>query len=78
MDKLKPCPFCGVKPYLEKSHRAFVDRKSTKVTFVRCTQCNARSGRIKISDYGFTSHCLEAEEEAVKNWNKRTQNKIAI
>lgn len=68
---LKTCPFCGGEPYLERSHRAFIDGKSTNVCFVRCTDCNARSGRVKILDYGHTSHSVEAEEKAVEYWNRR-------
>ena len=49
------------------------DFTSTKVALVRCKVCNARGGRIKLSDYGKSSHSLEAETEAVNRWNKRTQ-----
>lgn len=69
--EMKVCPFCGGKPYLERSHRAFVDGKPTKVTFVRCSVCNARSGRVNISDYEHTSHSIEAENKAIEMWNRR-------
>lgn len=71
--ELLPCPFCGGEAFLEKSHRAFIDGETTKVALVRCKVCNARGGRIKLSDYGKSSHSLEAETEAVNRWNKRTQ-----
>lgn len=69
--KIKPCPFCGGKAYLERSHRAFINAETTKVTFVRCTVCNARSGRVNISDYGRTSSSVEASSKAVRAWNRR-------
>lgn len=65
------CPFCGGKPYLEKSHRAFINAESTRVAFVRCSVCNARSGRVNIKDYGRTSSSLEAENAAIELWNRR-------
>lgn len=74
MEKLyaeKLCPFCGGKPYLERSHRAFINGKSTRVAFVRCTKCNARSDRFKIEDFGHTSHSREAERLAIEAWDTR-------
>lgn len=73
---IKECPFCGGKPYLEKSHRAFIDGKSTKVAFVRCTKCNARSGRVKISDFGHSSKSQEAENQVIEAWNKRCRGEF--
>lgn len=70
-DKLLNCPYCGGEPMLERSFRAFVDGKSTKVAFVRCTNCNARSGRVNLSDYGHTSNSNEAENKAIELWNRR-------
>lgn len=68
---LKPCPFCGGKAYLEKKFRAFIDGESARVAFVRCKQCNARSGRVKLSDYGRTSSSGEANKKVVDAWNRR-------
>ena len=73
-NELKPCPFCGGRAYLERSHRAFIDAETTKVTFVRCTVCNARSGRVNIADYGRTSSSIEASNKAVAAWNRRADN----
>lgn len=72
--KIKPCPFCGGRAYLERSHRAFIDAETAKVTFVRCTVCNARSGRVNIADYGRTSSSIEASNKAVAAWNRRANN----
>ena len=71
---LKPCPFCGGRAYLERSSRGFVNGESTRVAFVRCTQCNARSGREKLSDYGCTSTSSEACHKVSAAWNKRVQD----
>ena len=68
---LKPCPFCGGKAYLEGQARGFVNGSSTRVAYVRCTVCNARSGRIDIADFGRSSHSIDAEREAVAKWNRR-------
>ena len=72
--KINPCPFCGGRAYLERSHRAFIDAETTKVTFVRCTVCNARSGRVNIADYGNSSSSWEASEKAVRSWNRRVRD----
>lgn len=73
--KLKPCPFCGGKAYLEDNHRAFIKSETTKVAFVRCTVCNARSGRVELSDYGKTSHSGEANKKVIEAWNRRATEK---
>ena len=69
--ELKPCPHCGEEAYLERKHRAFINAKSTRVAFVRCTVCNARSGRYKLEDYGSPNHSQAAEQLAVESWNRR-------
>lgn len=71
MYNLKPCPFCGGRAYLETSHRAFVNSETTRVAFVRCTVCNARSGRERLEDYGCTSKSKEANEKVIAAWNRR-------
>ena len=68
---LKSCPFCGGKPYIEESQRGFVQGKSTKVCYVRCKDCNARSQRLDIQDFGHTSRSSEAIEKIVAAWNVR-------
>lgn len=71
LPEILPCPFCGGKPYLERSHRAFVEGITSRVALVRCTQCEARSGRVKLSDYGHTSHSIEADLAVIEKWNRR-------
>ncbi len=73
-NELKPCPFCGGKAYLEKSSRGFVKAKPTKVAFVRCTVCDARSTRFDLAQYGRTSKSKEANAEAIKAWNGRAED----
>ncbi|MGN0557881.1 MAG: Lar family restriction alleviation protein [Acutalibacteraceae bacterium] len=72
---LKPCPFCGGKAYLETHHRAFINGNTTKVTYVRCLNCNARTERIPLEKYGKTSHSSAAEAEAINAWNRRTADR---
>ena len=72
-DTILPCPFCGGYPYLELSHRAYVDGKPEKVTFVRCRRCNARTSKVKISDYGHTSCSADASRKAIELWNRRVK-----
>lgn len=68
---MKPCPFCGGKPYLETSSRAFVNGTSTRVTFVRCIRCNARGNRVNIAEFGKSTRSIDAEQKAVHAWNRR-------
>ena len=74
MIELLNCPFCGGRAALEKAHRAFVNGETTRVAFVRCSECNARSGRVKLSDYGRTSTSGEAQAKAIAAWNRRCRN----
>ena len=73
---LLPCPFCGGKPYLERCSRGFINAQSTKIAYVRCLQCNARSKRVPLSDYGKTSHSAEAERVVINAWNSRTKKEV--
>ncbi len=72
MIKLKSCPFCGGEAVIEKNHRAFINGVSTRVSFVHCKKCNARTGRFKLEDYGCTSHSNTAVKNAIEAWNKRS------
>ena len=69
--ELKPCPFCGGEPYVEGNHRAFIKAKTTRVAFVRCRRCNARTARFELKDFGCTSHSRKAVEKAVEAWERR-------
>ena len=73
---LLPCPFCGGKPYLERCSRGFINAQSTKIAYVRCLQCNTRSKRVPVSDYGKTSQSREAEREVVNAWNSRIKKEV--
>lgn len=74
MNELKPCPFCGGKPYLETHHRAFIKAKTTRVAFVRCRECEARTQRFELTDFGRTSHSEEANKKAIEAWNRRADD----
>ena len=69
--RIRECPFCGGRAVLEKSHRAFINAQTTRVAFVRCTVCNARSGREKLEDYGCTSTSIDANRKVIQAWNRR-------
>lgn len=71
MRELKPCPFCGGRPYLERAKRTRIKGKATRIALVRCTQCNARTNFYDIADFGKTSHSATAEKWAVHDWNRR-------
>ena len=63
---LKTCPFCGGTPYIESDSRGFYKGESTKVAFVRCTNCNMRTERFPVS-----MGRREVIDLAVKRWNMR-------
>ena len=66
LHNLKACPFCGGKPYIESHSRGFVDGKSTRVAYVRCSECNCRTERLPIS-----IGQAEAVRAVVNKWNCR-------
>lgn len=70
MEAMKPCPFCGGEPYLERNHRNFVKGESTRVALVRCTQCEAKSGKFDLRIYDPTT----ASSLAIEAWNRRVFN----
>ena len=72
--KVKACPFCGGKPFVELGSRAFIEGRTEKVCFVRCKWCNARSSRVRLSDYGVTSQSKDAFNDVIEMWNKRAEN----
>ena len=67
MEAMKPCPFCGGEPYLERNHRNFVKGEPTRVALVRCTQCEAKSGKFDLRIYDPTT----AKTLAIEAWNRR-------
>ena len=66
MHNVKACPFCGGRPYIESHSRAFIGGETTRVAYVRCSECNARSERVPIS-IGQS----EAVKRVVAQWNCR-------
>lgn len=73
---LLPCPFCGGRGFLEKSYRSFIKGQSERVALVRCLDCGARAGRVRLKEYGKSSHCVEAEQKAIDIWNNRPTPQI--
>ena len=71
---MKACPFCGGIPRLERSSRGFINGESTKVAYVWCTNCNARSARVPLIKYGKTSASTEADKEVIAMWNRRAEH----
>ena len=69
--EMKLCPFCGGLPILEKSSRTILHGKATRVAFVRCGDCEARTARYSVEDFGHTSYSIEAVKAAVDHWNQR-------
>ena len=67
--KLKPCPFCGGKPY------SFVEEQTTVLSepytraVVRCTNCEARIQYV-IDGYIKPSVVLT---KAIEKWNRRAE-----
>lgn len=65
--ELTPCPFCGGRPYIENNHRSFVKGESTRVALIRCMECNAKSQKFDIREYGRSGAC----RAAIAAWNRR-------
>ena len=70
MEAMKPCPFCGGEPHLERNHRNFVKGEPTRVALVRCTQCEAKSGKFDLRTYAPQT----AQTLAIEAWNRRVFN----
>ena len=68
--ELKPCPFCGGKPYIEDHHRAFINAQTTRVAYVRYRECEARTQRFSTELFGRS----KAKEMAIEAWNRRTDD----
>lgn len=59
---LKPCPFCGAcgQDIILTKESYLYDLQVCKVVYMRCIKCGGRAGY------------AASEQEARKNWNKRT------
>ena len=75
-EKLKPCPFCGGEAVLERRSRAFINARTTRVSYVYCRNCNARTERIPLEKYGKSSSSYEANAEAIAAWNRRVESDL--
>ena len=71
MNELKPCPFCGGKPYTRFSLRS-MGHQSDSVGFrVECFKCGISKGVIlKVCDASFDD-IEKAKNEAIEAWNRR-------
>lgn len=63
---LKACPFCGGRPFIESRSRGFLKGQETRVAYVRCSDCEARTSKIPVS-----IGQKEAVKRAVNLWNCR-------
>ena len=70
---VKSCPFCGGRPRLETHQRGFVNGVSTKVCYVYCSFCNARSMRVDLAAYGRRNRSADAIRDVVDAWNDRAE-----
>lgn len=68
---LRACPFCGGRPYIESRFRAFIKAETTKVAFVRCKDCHARTDRFPLS-----MGQANAVQAAVNRWNCRWNDSV--
>lgn len=71
MDKLKPCPFCGAKPYMAQN---YLGQK-----YVRCIECGACVWGKDTDDWRIdTMGEKKAEKAAAEAWNKRATDEEAL
>lgn len=63
--EIKNCPFCGGKAELQ--HGTFIGGKTT--SYVMCLKCRARSEPV------VTVSSLCSDDEAIKRWNERADEK---
>lgn len=67
MTEIKPCPFCGGKAFLSVLYHE--DRPYFPyIAVVLCSKCQAKCGST-----GFSNSKEEAEENAIKCWNRRVK-----
>lgn len=66
---LRECPFCGSKAKLRRKNRTIIGGVVVRNTYVYCPMCDSRGGRILYNDFDSN---VEAESEAIKLWNRRS------
>ena len=68
-EELKPCPFCGGKPFSFAEEQTTVLSEPYTRAVVRCTNCEAR---IQYVIDGYVKPSV-AQEKAMKAWNRRVK-----
>lgn len=67
MDKIKPCPFCGSKPYVAQN---YLGQK-----YVRCPECGACVWGKDADDWRISAMGEKnAEKAAIEAWNRRAND----
>jgi Lar family restriction alleviation protein len=59
--ELKPCPFCGGKPFVSNRFPLFGEEATVAIV---CEECNASTQRKR------------TERKAINDWNRRAENGI--
>lgn len=79
MDELKPCPFCGTIPYIERKPLWRTYKNGSTHGYygcfeydIHCDKCGCRVNLGRNDSIYNTEE--EARENAIKAWNKRTDN----
>ncbi len=70
-DKLKPCPFCGGSAKIEYDRETMGMGECPEVAFVICENCGCKTKNYYIGGYYGSK---DNEKNAVKMWNRRTNN----
>lgn len=76
VDRIKPCPFCGEVPYLEKVPLWTTHSNGVTHGYVGCFEfdihCSNCGCRVKLgSNNTIYNSEKEARESAIKSWNRR-------
>ena len=68
MSELKPCPFCGgAAKFRRRRNGPYIE------SFVKCRDCNARSGVVIVPVLSGDARVDEAEREAIREWQRRAR-----
>lgn len=69
-DKLKPCPFCGGEAEI-KNFDGYHRYANGVVDFIQCKKCGGRTREY----YTHIKTEIDMRQEAIKAWNRRTNDK---